>query len=221
MQLRWRRGIIEIVEESWNQVVRLAMKPDRVFVAVVLLVAHVAGLFALTSLKALKSEAVPVAVSVRFIAEQSAQQAWQPLPVSTVPVRVDVQQPEIPVIETPVAAALDRAITVPVQSVQHAPDPSVPKLVSVVEYLREPEPRYPPQSRRLREQGTVVLRVLIDERGQACEVNVESSSGFVRLDHAAREAVQRATFRPYIEAGAPRRAMVLIPIEFALNHSQA
>jgi protein TonB len=97
----------------------------------------------------------------------------------------------------------------------------VPKLISAVEYVREPTPRYPPQSRRLREQGLVVLRVLIDEKGQACDIEIESSSGYVRLDHAAKDAVARAAFRPYVEDGAPRRAHVLIPIEFSLNSTKA
>jgi protein TonB len=90
-----------------------------------------------------------------------------------------------------------------------------------VEYLREPTPRYPSQSRRLREEGVVVLRVVIDERGQACEIAVESSSGYERLDRAAREAVASAAFRPYVEDGAPRRAQVLIPIEFFLSRRTA
>jgi protein TonB len=91
------------------------------------------------------------------------------------------------------------------------------KLVTSVEYLREPAPRYPAQSRKLREQGLVVLRVLIDERGTACDVAIENSSGHPRLDQAAKEAIVRAEFRPYIEDGVARRAMVLIPIEFSLN----
>jgi protein TonB len=66
-----------------------------------------------------------------------------------------------------------------------------------------------------------MLRVLIDERGNACSIEIESSSGHARLDHAAREAVSRAAFRPYVEDGSPRRALVLIPIEFSLNRSSA
>jgi len=96
-----------------------------------------------------------------------------------------------------------------------------PKLISAVEYVREPIPRYPAQSRRLREEGVVVLRVLIDERGQACNIEIESSSGYARLDNAAKEAVARAAFRPYLEDGKPRPALVLIPIEFSLTGHRA
>src|SRR5690606_14120759 len=115
------------------------------------------------------------------------------------------------------------AITLPAPqmaaTVASTPEPSAPKLITSVEYVREPVPRYPPQSRKLREQGLVMLRVLIDEKGAACSIEIESSSGYARLDRAAREAVARATFRPYVEDGEPRRAVVLIPIEFYLNRS--
>jgi protein TonB len=73
----------------------------------------------------------------------------------------------------------------------------------------------------LREQGLVVLRVVIDERGEASSIEIETSSGHARLDDAARDAVLRAAFRPYVEDGEPRRALVLIPIEFALNRGSA
>jgi protein TonB len=134
---------------------------------------------------------------------------------------LDTPAPIIPVIDMPAATTeQSHAITIPVTMASPPPSPQVSsaaKLVASVEYLREPVPRYPPQSRKLREQGLVVLRVLIDERGTACDVAIESSSGHERLDRAAREAIARAEFRPYVEDGIARRAMVLIPIEFSLN----
>jgi protein TonB len=136
-----------------------------------------------------------------------------------------VQIPDLPVIDIPTdVPPSSRAITIPVQApppATQAQDRSTPKLVSTVEYVREPSPRYPPQSRRLREQGLVVLRVVIDERGEASSIEIETSSGHARLDDAARDAVLRAAFRPYVEDGEPRRALVLIPIEFALNRGSA
>jgi protein TonB len=136
--------------------------------------------------------------------------------------------PDLSLLETPSAPTADHAITLPTalsgpqrSEPAEVVDRGAPKLVASVEYLREPSPHYPPQSKKLREQGLVVLRVLIDERGVACNIDIESSSGHARLDHAAKDAVARAAFRPYIENGTPRRALVLIPIEFALNRSTA
>ena len=198
----------------------------RVFVAAVIFGMHAFVLYALSTLSPrLKSIAGPVPVSVRFVAESVAKQEWQPPHVKLVTPIISTQTPELPLIDVPVAAPpSERAITLAVPTrTAAAPvvDRSVPKLVASVEYLREPAPRYPPQSRKLREQGLVVLRVIIDERGVACDIDIESSSGYSRLDHAAKDAVSRAAFRPYMEDGTPRRALVLIPIEFALNRGTA
>jgi protein TonB len=136
---------------------------------------------------------------------------------------VIANEPVLPLIELSTATMSERAIIAPQRIAPTTPaeDRSAPRLVSTVEYLREPAPRYPPQSRRLGEQGIVVLRVVINERGEACDIAIESSSGYARLDRAAREAVASAAFRPYLEDGAPRRAQVLIPIEFFLNRGAA
>lgn len=198
----------------------------RVFVASVIVGAHAAVLYVLATLgPRLESIAAAVPVTVRFIAESAPQPQWQPPQVKLITPTINAQTPDLPLIEVPVAAPpSDRAITLPApprSAPAPAADRSAPKLVATVEYLREPSPRYPPQSRKLREQGLVVLRVVIDERGVACDIDIESSSGYSRLDHAAKDAVARAAFRPYIEDGTPRRALVLIPIEFALNRGTA
>jgi periplasmic protein TonB len=90
----------------------------------------------------------------------------------------------------------------------------VPPMVESVQYVRQPAPVYPQESRRRRERGTVLLRVLVDPAGRPAQVQVERSSGFERLDLAAREAVERALFRPHEVNGVPQAAQVLIPIEF-------
>jgi protein TonB len=161
-------------------------------------------------------------IDIRFIAEAPTTPHWEPPQVNTVQPKLDTPVPLVPLIEVPVAQE-QSSTAITVQVMNSPPPPPAPpsnqpaKLIASVEYLREPSPRYPPQSRKLREQGLVVLRVLIDERGTACDVAIETSSGHERLDKAAREAIARAEFRPYIEDGVARRAMVLIPIEFSLN----
>jgi protein TonB len=89
-----------------------------------------------------------------------------------------------------------------------------PPVIESVEYVRAPAPVYPSESNRRRERGTVLLRVLVDTTGHPAEVRVERSSGFVRLDDAARTAVAKALFRPYEVNGVRQPAQVLIPIEF-------
>jgi len=89
-----------------------------------------------------------------------------------------------------------------------------PPMVDSVEYLRAAPPVYPKESQRRREHGTVVLRVLVDAAGRPAQIQVERSSGFERLDLAARQAVEKFLFRPYEVNGVAQAAQVLIPIGF-------
>lgn len=196
-------------------------------VAVGIVLVHAAAFYALTQAgPRLQRTVSNKPVAVRFVSVSPPRPQWQPPQVKVVAPAILTQMPELPLIDVTVSAPpSERAITASLPQRSESPsaavDPSVPKVIATVEYLRQPSPRYPPQSRKLREQGLVVLRVLIDERGLACNIDVESSSGHARLDDAAKDAVARAAFRPYIEDGTPRRALVLIPIEFALNRSAA
>lgn len=198
----------------------------RVGVAAAILALHAAGLYvALSFTPKLETAVAQVPLVVTFVSQPEPRPQPSLPQVAVVTPQPTLLAPELPPIDiasdAPVAP---RAITLPAPApsppAQHE-DRSQPRRVTAVEYVREPSPRYPPQSRRLREQGLVVLRVVIDERGVASSIEIETSSGHERLDDAARDAVLRAAFRPYVEDGAPRRALVLIPIEFALNRSPA
>jgi protein TonB len=59
-----------------------------------------------------------------------------------------------------------------------------------------------------------VLRVLVDAFGRPAQIDVERSSGYSRLDAAARTAVEKFLFRPYEVNGIAQPAQVLIPIGF-------
>ena len=89
-----------------------------------------------------------------------------------------------------------------------------PPMVESVEYVRAAPPVYPKESQRKREHGTVVLRGLVDAQGSPAQIQIERSSGFERLDSAAREAVEKFLFRPYEVNGVAQPAQVLIPIGF-------
>jgi periplasmic protein TonB len=64
-------------------------------------------------------------------------------------------------------------------------------------------PIYPTMSRRLGEQGTVTLRVLITPEGQAAEIKIIKSSGSARLDQSAIDAIRVWRFVPAQRAGQP------------------
>ncbi|AUN96475.1 hypothetical protein C0099_13145 [Pseudazoarcus pumilus] len=84
-------------------------------------------------------------------------------------------------------------------------------------YLDNPPPAYPALSRRMREEGRVLLRVFVSAQGQAKNIEVEESSGSNRLDSAARNAVQRWRFVPAREGEREIDAWVLVPVVFKLE----
>jgi protein TonB len=63
----------------------------------------------------------------------------------------------------------------------------------------------------------VLVRVLIDEKGNPSKLELQQSSGFSRLDESATSAIRAARFKPYTEDGTPRPVWVLIPIVFDLE----
>jgi protein TonB len=98
-----------------------------------------------------------------------------------------------------------------------APVAAVTQPVFNAAYLDNQPPSYPPLSRRLGEQGRVVLRVLVDSNGSAGQVEVRASSGSERLDESARATVRRWKFVPAKRGSEPFAEWVLIPISFKLE----
>lgn len=90
---------------------------------------------------------------------------------------------------------------------------------SEVDYLKIPEVRFPIAARRAREQGLVMLSVVIDGRGVVDRVTVFKSSGYQRLDEAAIRALRVARFRPYTRNGVAMAVEIRIPVEFSLSAS--
>jgi protein TonB len=78
-------------------------------------------------------------------------------------------------------------------------------------------PAYPPLSRRLGEEGKLVLKVELDERGQVNIAQVVNSSGYKRLDEAAMAAVKTWRCNPPMRDGQPVRAIALQPFNFVLQ----
>ncbi|WP_421998818.1 energy transducer TonB [Reyranella sp.] len=97
--------------------------------------------------------------------------------------------------------------------------PATPRTVSASQlgYLSAPNPVYPSRSRKAGEQGTVIVRVLVDVTGRPAQVSLHKSSGHPALDESAVSAVRAAHFRPYAEAGLKQAVWVLVPINFVLR----
>lgn len=84
-------------------------------------------------------------------------------------------------------------------------------------YLQNPKPNYPALSRRLGEEGKVLLRVRVTSEGLAATVDLEKSSNFERLDAAARQAVARWRFVPARRGEEAIEASVIVPVVFRLD----
>ncbi len=97
--------------------------------------------------------------------------------------------------------------------------PAAPRTVSPSQlgYLVPPNPIYPARARKAGEQGTVMVRVLVDVAGRPSQVSLQTSSGHPSLDESAVSAVRQAQFRPYAEAGIAQAVWVLVPINFVLR----
>jgi protein TonB len=85
------------------------------------------------------------------------------------------------------------------------------------DYLDNPKPVYPNASRRLGEQGKVLLRVYVSAQGLAEKVELKLGSGFARLDQAAQDAVARWRFVPARRGDEAVSAWVQVPITFQLD----
>jgi periplasmic protein TonB len=85
-------------------------------------------------------------------------------------------------------------------------------------FLSKTTPVYPPVAKRLQKEGNVLLRVTIDERGRAVDVEIVKGAGF-GFDEEAVKAVRCSTFVPAKKEGKPLACKVLLPIRFVLKQS--
>ena len=111
------------------------------------------------------------------------------------------------------AAAPVAAPAAPAAAPAAPPPPPPPREfhASAVSYLVPPVLTYPRVSRELGEQGSVLLRVLVDENGRPTDIQVAKSSGYPRLDQQAVQAMRAARFKPHVEDGVARRMWVRTP----------
>lgn len=199
---------------------------------------HIAFFWALQSgLVKQVVNAVPKEVIATFIVPEKAPvpapPKAEPAPPKEVKIVKKVVAPPkpVPVTETPAPTA----ITAPPQPPQPAtpapqaaaeptpapaapPGPVLPKqITSGIEYIEKPNPAYPSVSRRMGEEGVVEFRVTVNTSGRAEKVEITKSSGYSRLDDAARTAIMRAVFKPYIENGKAITVSTVGSLAFRLN----
>jgi len=78
-------------------------------------------------------------------------------------------------------------------------------------------PIYPLDSRRLGEEGTVLIQVELSTDGQVDKAEVVNSSGYAGLDNAALTALKHWQCEPIMRDGYAVRAIALQPFKFELR----
>ena len=130
-------------------------------------------------------------------------------PAPAAPTGIATPQPPAPPVDAPAGQP------------SPAPAPPAPPRIELpssdAAYLNNPRPSYPAISKRMGEQGKVVLRVLIGTDGVPQKVEVNQSSGFDRLDRQAQDAVMRWRFVPGKRNGVPEAMWNLVPVNFVLE----
>lgn len=143
------------------------------------------------------------------------------------PKRVEQPKPApVLVAEAPVTSASEPVAPPPEPVIEAPPVPepasqsSAPVVMSSELSLSCPQramPNYPAASRRLSEQGRLVLRVELDETGRITLVKVAESSGYKRLDDAGLEAVKKWHCNAATQNGKAVRGIAMQPFDFILE----
>lgn len=214
---------------------RISAARRNTLIAASVVLFHVAALWALQTglLRRAIEVIVPVEILSEFI-EPAAPKAAQPAPVPVpVPLMKRAPTPEPPVVNEPPPApnapvidapppvpAAPSATAAPAEAAP-APGPAAPFRVELpssdAQYLQNPKPAYPAISKRLGEQGKVVVRVLIGADGTAQKAEIHQSSGYERLDQAALNTVLAWRYVPGKRGGVPEAMWFNVPINFVLE----
>lgn len=168
-------------------------------VLLIVLFIHAAGLYQMAQIADIKMPAVSVPLQISFALSEPVQ-----------------AKPKIKPEPKPKPQALAEE-PVPVEKPPEETQPQVTPPDYKVAHLNNPAPDYPPLSRRLKEQGDVILRVYVTPQGAPGEIQLHTSSGYPRLDRAAQEAVERWKFLPARRGEDPVGAWVLVTINYVLS----
>ncbi len=139
-------------------------------------------------------------------------------PVEVPPPVVDIQVP-VPTNTTALSNVTDKPL----------PPPPPPKPVerSVVKVAPKLNPRvtqpdseeyYPPSSKRLGEEGIVVVKSCIDEKGKLAEATVQESSNVARLDEAALKYAKALRYLAGTEDSKPTTSCFAFRVRFQLKN---
>lgn len=157
---------------------------------------------------ALQRRIEPVSKSKRA---ESKQAETLPHPVLSAPATIETAPAVVAAAPAaPRVAVESRTSPAPVEA------PATPPLFNAT-YLRNPAPVYPAIARRSGDQGTVMLKVLVNPEGAPVRVELDQSSGSKPLDSAALDAVKSWRFVPARRGTQNIEGWVRVPVVFRLE----
>lgn len=208
------------MERPVRQVVKTSNKRTIGFVVVIAI--HGLMFWALTSgLAKTMVDALMEPIETRVIeeAQQLPEAPPPPPPKFDAPPPVVMDMPDIVITQEAPAQA---AITTTKKVAPPPPPPPADVLIPPRSNPRRPnagaEEIYPAMSKRLGEEGTVVLLLTVADNGRVTDAKIDQTSGFERLDEAAaREAVRSWRFLPGTRNGKPEAMQMRIKVTFSLK----
>ncbi|MDZ7812143.1 MAG: TonB family protein [Ideonella sp.] len=200
-------------------------------------VAHLAGAWALLQLEAVQHALAPAApLLVQWVAPAAPVPQPPPPPpaprpkvqpktaavLAAAPAPLQRQAPSFVVPEpAPLPAEVPLPPSPPAPPAPKAPPapPASPVALAATDlrYTVPPAQVYPRTSVRLGEQGTVLVRLVVDAQGLPTQVSLHKSSGHVRLDDQALQALRAARFAPYTRNGQALAWTAIAPLEYSLE----
>ena len=206
----------------------MSYRPARGFSGFAVVALHVLAILAIANATRWRESlraAIPLTIALVAESRPSTPErpVRAPVPELSMPARDLVPIPEFAVSAPQVAASITVAPAAPPPSSSRSPSPAALPSPEVrppafdADYLENPTPAYPSLSRRLGEEGKVVVRVWVSADGRAEKVELVRSSGFGRLDRSALDAVSRWRFVPARQGMQGVAASVLVPVAFVLK----
>ncbi|WP_138515006.1 energy transducer TonB [Rhodoferax bucti] len=155
-------------------------------------------------------------------AKQTAPKPPTPAPLAIAPsATAPAATAAAPTATAPAAASANTTASTSGNAPAAPPAPPAPAKVEMpssdADYLNNPKPAYPAQSKRLLETGKVVVRVFIGTDGQASQASVKHSSGFDRLDQASLETALKWRYVPGKRDGVPQGMWFDVPFNWQLT----
>jgi protein TonB len=148
------------------------------------------------------------------------------------PVYVPMQQPAAqpttqnitstqPVAQPPINQPAAQPAADTIKQTNSGPSAELPKesgplnVGSLLPYAaKQQAPIYPPAARQMRTTGVVNVTVTVDEQGNVAEI--QNASGPGMLQAAAKDAIRKWRFKPFVKDGQPVKATGFVSFNFAL-----